>query len=207
MLLTKKLWKNNFDLALMSLETKFIKGIKTGELPRKIFQDYVAQDSYFLKSFAKAYQLAIPKSPNTKCSILLSKLLKGVKDELVLHETYAKNWNINLKTNSLQDSTKKYTEFLEHSSLNQSCIEILCAMTPCMRLYAWLGKKLEKDFVDNPYKEWIMTYAHKDFENLAQSLENLIDTNDELLDIDNANYLYKEAMILELEFFQTYSIF
>ena len=59
---------------------------------------------------------------------------------------------------------------------------------------------MQEDF-DDKYKEWIITYSHEDFENLANSLENLIETNKESYDINQAKYLYKRAMELELDFF------
>ena len=42
---------------------------------------------------------------------------------------------------------------------------------------------------------------------LADSLENLIETNKETYDINQAKYLYKRAMELELDFFNAYSNF
>ena len=44
MSLSHDLWERNFDLALQSLNTKFVQGIKTGKLPKTKFQLYVAQD-------------------------------------------------------------------------------------------------------------------------------------------------------------------
>lgn len=41
------------------------------------------------------------------------------------------------------------------------------AMTPCMRLYAYLGKELMvflKQDENHAYKKWINTYASSDFE-------------------------------------------
>jgi thiaminase/transcriptional activator TenA len=83
----------------------------------------------------------------------------------------------------------------------------MSAMTPCLRLYSWLGKKLLNIISDNPYKEWILTYSDESFDNLAKSLENLIDEYDEYYDIDQVNFLYKRAMELELDFFNAYSSF
>ena len=33
MSITNKLWENNLDIALLSLKTKFVQGLKTGNLP------------------------------------------------------------------------------------------------------------------------------------------------------------------------------
>ena len=207
MLITQKLWKSNYDLASLSLNTKFVQGIKNGDLPKTKFQEYLAQDYFFLESFARAYGLAVSKSRNKKNIKTLSVLLSGVSEELILHETYAKEWDIDLTTNLIGPATKKYTDFLEEVSLNLSLIEIMCAMTPCMRLYSWIGTNLLNMISDNPYKEWILTYSDESFDNLAKSLENLIDEYDESYDIDQINFLYKKAMELELDFFNAYSSF
>jgi len=207
MLITQKLWERNYNLASLSLNTKFVQGIKNGDLPKTKFQEYLAQDYFFLESFARAYGLAVSKSRNKKNIKTLSVLLSGVSEELILHETYAKEWDIDLTTNLIGPATKKYTDFLEEVSLNLSLIEIMSAMTPCMRLYSWLGKKLLNMISDNPYKEWILTYSDESFDNLAKSLEDLIDEYDESYDVDKVNFLYKRAMELELDFFNAYSSF
>ena len=204
---SQKLWENNYYLASLSLNTKFVQGIKNGDLPKTKFQDYIAQDYYFLESFARAYGLAVSKSNNKKTIQILSRLLSGVSEELILHETYAKRWDIDLSTNTIKPATKKYTDFLMEVSKNLSLIEIVSAMTPCMRLYSWIGKNLLNMKSNNPYKEWILTYSDKDFENLANSLENIINEYNYSYDINQVNFLYKRAMELELEFFKAYSSF
>ena len=131
----------------------------------------------------------------------------GVSEELILHETYANEWDIDLSNNYIKKTTKNYTDFLDDTSKKHSSVEIMLAMTPCMRLYSWLGKSLYEGDFDNKYKEWIITYSDESFENLANSLENLIETSKESYDINKAKYLYKRAMELELDFFNAYSDF
>ncbi len=207
MLLTQKLWESNYDLASLSLNTKFVQGIKNGDLPKTKFQEYLAQDYFFLESFARAYGLAISKSKRKETIKILSGLLSGVSEELILHETYSKEWDIELTTNLIEPATKKYTDFLEDVSLNLSLIEIMSAMTPCMRLYSWIGKNLSNMISNNPYKDWILTYSDQSFDDLAISLENLINEYDDFYDISQVYFLYKKAMELELGFFNTYSSF
>ena len=40
MKITKKLWDDNYEIALLSLNTKFVQGLKNGSLPKNIFQEY-----------------------------------------------------------------------------------------------------------------------------------------------------------------------
>ena len=56
-------------------------------------------------------------------------------------------------------------------------------------------------------RDRILTYSDGSFDNLAKSLETLIDEYDESYDIDQINFLYKKAMELELDFFNAYSSF
>ena len=207
MLITEKLWESNIELALLSLNTKFVQGLRTGKLPKHIFQEYLAQDYFFLESFARAYGLAVSKSKDKHSIKTLSQLLIGVSDELILHETYAKEWEIDLSNNHIKPATENYTNFLYDVSRELSDVEIMFAMTPCMRLYSWIGKSLSNMDFNNRYKEWIITYSDESFENLAKSLENLINNYQDSYDINKANYLYKKAMELELEFFKAYSDF
>ena len=207
MFLSKKLWNSNSELASQSLNTKFVQGLKTGKLPKNIFKEYLAQDYFFLESFAKAYGLAVSKSKDKNVIKSLSQLLDGVSDELILHETYAKEWDIDLSTNFIKPATKNYTDFLDDVSKKQTVVEIIFAMTPCMRLYSWIGKRLSGVIINNPYKRWIVTYSDESFDNLAKTLEEIIDNYQEQYEFINANNLYKKAMELELDFFNAYSNF
>jgi len=203
--LSEKLWDNNNDLALHCLNTKFVQGIKNGNLLKKNFQEYVAQDYFFLESFARAYGLAINKAIDKYSIKVLSELVVGISKELILHENYANSWEINLNRNFINPSTEKYTDFLKDISQKCSCVEIISAMTPCMRLYSWLGQNLSKAALNNPYRDWINTYSDKSFEKLAQSLENLIDNYANPVDFYKLENLYRRAMELELDFFNAHA--
>ena len=135
-----------------------------------------------------------------------------IEKELWMQKTHSdRQWQfckeclIDLTNNRIKPATQNYTDFLDEVSKKQSAIEIMFAMTPCMRLYSWIGKSLSKKILNNPYKEWIITYSDQSFDNLAKSLENLIDSSKEVYDINQANFLYKRAMELELDFFNAYS--
>ena len=205
--ITEKLWKKNHEIALLCLNTKFVQGIKNGNLPKNIFKEYLSQDYFFLESFAKAYGMAVFKSKDKHTIKTLSKLLNGVSEELILHEKYAREWKIDLLNNKIKAATKQYTDFLYEVSQKYSAFEIMHAMVPCMRLYSWIGKSISNFGYDDRYKDWITTYSDKNFENLAKSLETLINKSEDSNDVEKGNYLYKRAMELELDFFNTYSNF
>jgi len=52
--LSARLWSDNRDLAADALAHPFVRRLGDGSLDREIFAGYVAQDAFFLESFARA---------------------------------------------------------------------------------------------------------------------------------------------------------
>tara|TARA_Y100001968_G_C19336204_1_gene706989 strand:+ start:114 stop:746 length:633 start_codon:yes stop_codon:yes gene_type:complete len=205
--LSEVLWKKNQKIASSCLLTNFVIGLEQGNLPLEYFQSYIAQDSFFLEAFVKAYAIAISKSNDRNTMTVLSELLIGVIQELNLHDGYARSWDVSLEKNQIHASTKAYINFLISNAKEGQLVEIIASMTPCLRLYYWIGKTLssEREIGGRKYDKWILTYSHTDFEKLVVSLEDLLN---QLSDSNNNYHLYKiyeTAMKLELGFFQAFS--
>ena len=141
MSLSDRLWSANADLAADALAHPFIRGLGDGSLDREIFAGYVAQDAFFLESFARAYALALARSSDTPTLIALAGLIAGVADELGLHNSYAARWGIDMAGVEPSPATLAYTDFLLATAATCGLGVTLAAMTPCMRLYAWLGHR------------------------------------------------------------------
>ncbi len=197
--LAHSLWHRNRVLAEASLEHRFVQGIASGELARATFAYYVGQDAAFLDAFCRAYALALAKSPDREALIAFRELLDGAVDELRLHEGYAARWGVDLHQ-SADPATSAYTVFLLAVAALEPIGHIAAAMTPCMRLYAYLGQQLAAHTKpDSPYREWVETYSSPAFEALAQRLEALLDRYGG--DDDRVAVVYHRAMELELLFF------
>jgi thiaminase/transcriptional activator TenA len=195
----RTLWEENGDLAAVALRHPFLRGLANGSLPREHFAGYVAQDAFFLESFARAYALALARSPDRAGIEAFSDLLTGVREELRLHASYAGRWGVDLSEVRPVPATLAYTDFLLATAAAGSVGQICAAMTPCMRLYAYLGRELAGTRTSDTYAEWIDAYADPGFEALASRLESLLDTY--LDDLDRARGTYRRAMHLEVAFF------
>ena len=195
-----ELWQRNRDVADACLKHPFLQGIATGALARPRFEVYVAQDAYFLEAFTRAYALALAKSPDREGMEAFRELLNGVSEELALHCSYAKRWGIDLQPEPLS-STRGYTDFLLSTASLEPVAHTAAALTPCARLYAWLGQQLAPG-VDptSPYREWVETYSSSEVDALAARLESLLDRYGG--DTARVEALYRRAMELELAFFQ-----
>jgi thiaminase/transcriptional activator TenA len=196
----QELWQRNLDLADACLAHPFVQGIASGELARERFQVYVAQDAYFLEAFARAYALALARSPDREGVAAFRDLLLGVFEELRLHQGYAERWGVNLEPEALP-STSAYSDFLLRTASLEPVGHTAAAMAPCMRLYAFLGRQLvPKLNPASPYREWVDTYSSPDLEVLAPRLEALLDRYGGAR--DRLEWLYRRAMQLELAFFE-----
>ena len=199
-LTAEELWKLNRDTADACLTHPFVQGIASGDLSRERFRVYVAQDAYFLEAFARAYALALAKSPDREGIAVFKDLLVAVFEELTLHEGYAARWGVSLEPEPLP-STSTYCDFLLRTASLEPVGHTAAAMAPCMRLYAFLGQQLAPKLnPESPYREWVKTYASADTEALASRLEALLDRYRG--DPEHLAWLYRRAMELELAFFQ-----
>lgn len=199
MTLSARLWSDNADVAAQVLAHPFVRGIGDGSLPRELFAGYIAQDAFFLESFARAYAMALARSPDTSTLLTLADLLAGVRQELELHSSYAGSWGIDMAGVEPLPATSAYTEFLLATASTQDLAVTCAAMTPCMRLYAFLGASLDADTA-GPYAQWVQTYADPGFEETAYSLERLLDV--QAGDTPAVRTAYRRAMRLELAFFE-----
>ena len=201
MTISTDLWQSNQDLAQACLEHPFVQGIATGTLDRVKFAYYVGQDAFFLEAFARAYSLAAAKAPDWQGFEVFHALAGGVLEELRLHKGYAAEWSIDLGNVEPAAATRRYTDFLMATAWGSDASLITVAMTPCMRLYAFLGQQLAHSGIpDHQYADWIRTYSHQEFEKLAQTLESLTDQYTKIT--ASVKSIYRYAMLCERDFFQ-----
>lgn len=202
MSLAKKLWAENEDLAQAALTHPFVQKLRTGTLPHEIFQHYIIQDTFFLDTFARSYALALAHSPDRQGIHDFFALLAGVVEELRLHTGYAEKWGVSLSDVTPDSATLDYTNYLLGTAFLRGTGETCAIMTPCMRLYAFLGQSLASDSEhrDHQYIEWIRTYSSPDFEALATRLESLLDHY--ASDTEATHIAYRRAMTLEVAFFE-----
>jgi thiaminase/transcriptional activator TenA len=199
-MLSQQLWHSHQDLVQACLEHPFVRGIATGELKRDCFAFYVGQDAFFLESFARAYSIAAAKAPDWQGFTSFHRLAAGVLKELELHENYALQWGVDLRKVQPANATRRYRDFLLATAWMGDIGAIAVAMSPCMRLYAYLGQQLALEPIsENPYQAWIDSYSGDEFAALASQLEELADKY--ALMTENISLSYRYALSCEQEFF------
>ncbi len=199
--LADELWQQNQDLAIASLQSPFVQGIGDGSLPSSTFAYYVGQDAFFLEAFARAYSISAAKAPDWQGFEVFYGLAGGVLQELRLHQQYAAQWGVNLRSVEPGAATRRYTDFLLATAWSHEVGVTAVAMLPCMRLYAFLGHQLACNGVPtHAYTDWISTYSSAEFEPLTLQLAALVNQYAVLGSLVRSTYRY--AMQCELDFFQ-----
>jgi thiaminase/transcriptional activator TenA len=200
MTLSQRLWQTHQDLAQACLTHPFVQGIYDGTLPRDNFAYYVGQDAFFLEAFARAYSVAAAKAPDWEGFMTFHELSGGVLSELKLHGKYAQAWGVDLAAVQPGAATRRYTDFLLATAWSQTVGITAIAMSPCMRLYAFIGQSLASQGIpDHEYGDWVRTYSSDDFEPLAAQLEALVDQYSPDNELAAATFRY--AMQCEYDFF------
>jgi thiaminase/transcriptional activator TenA len=194
------LWKGCNDLAEACARHPFVLGLAGGSLDPEVFKRYVAQDAFFLDAFARAYALAAARCRRVEDLEAFHRLLGGVIEEKRLHRGYAAELGIDLERAVPNPAARAYTDFLLRAAWTAGPGETLAAMTPCMRLYAHLGGALAAGGIPgHRYRKWIETYSSREFEELARSIEELLDRH--AANTQPVRSAYRYAMSCELDFF------
>jgi len=199
MSLARQLWQANVDWAGKILAHPFVQGLGDGSLPTANFKGYIAQDAYFLDAFARAYAFCLAHGTSRADLFGFAELIAGVLEELKLHKSYTERLQVSLDDVTPLPATRAYVEFLLGAARQGQLGETIAGMTPCMRLYAFLGQTLAKKEVAPAYADWVKTYSDPGFETLAVRLEELLDQHAVDSPVVRANY--RRAMELEYGFF------
>ena len=199
--LHERLWEENRDLARACLDHPFVRRLGDGSLPAEVFGRYVAQDVYYLEAFFRAYALAAARCEGRhSAAVAFHRLMGGVLQELEMHAGHAASHGLDLGAVTPHPATTAYVDLLLEVAWKRGLGPTIAVMTPCMRLYAFLGRELAAaGRGDHPYRDWIEAYSSPEAEELAGTLETLLD---ELAKDDpEVHRLYRRAMECELAFF------
>ncbi|MGH9425132.1 MAG: TenA family protein [Terriglobia bacterium] len=127
-------------------------------------------------------------------------LLGGVIEEKKLHQDYAEKLAVSLPNVVPNWACRAYVDFLLRTAWHNGVDKILAAMTPCMKLYSYLGSYLARSGMpDHGYRVWIRTYSSEEFSELTSKIEGLLDQH--ATDSEPVGDAYRYAMLCELDFF------
>ncbi len=155
----------------------FVEQLGTGSLPLECFKHYLGQDYIFLVHFSRAYALAVYKSEHLddmrQAAGTLDALLNS---EMSLHVTFCARWGLDedaLMAVPEAEANMAYTRLVLERGLAGDLLDLLVALAPCVVGYGEVGARLMAEhgpgLSNNPYREWVETYAGEEYQAVARS--------------------------------------
>ena len=186
----------------------------TGTLPEAAFRHYLVQDYLFLIEFARAYALAIYKSPTLADMREASGGVTAILDvEMDLHVKLCAGWGLTprqLESAPPAPEMLAYTRYVLDAGMRGDLLALKVALAPCVIGYAEIATRLAampNAMADgNPYRVWIGEYAGGAYQDIAAKSRAHLDQlarryatparEEELIAI------FREATRLEAEFWE-----
>lgn len=193
---------------------RFVLELGTGTLPESSFRYYLQQDYLFLIHFARAYALAAFKAEDLEELRAAAGAVSAIVDtEMPLHVAFCERWGISegeMAVVSEDPANMAYTRYVLERGLSGDSLDLAVALAPCVVGYAeigaWLAKNATAKGDDNPYWEWIDTYAANDYQEVAWAhagqLDRLLVRRGGPGRIDGLARTFGEATRLEVGFWQ-----
>ena len=199
--LSQRLWHDNQDLAEACLEHPFVQGLADGSLDDEKYALFTGQDDFYLDVFARCYALGAANAPDRATRKSFGLLLAGILGEGTLHERMAPKLGISLDEVEPLPAARAYTDFLLATASTGTIGEHLAAMTPCARLYGFLGTRIADAGHSDKYDFWIGMYSGDDYLGKVEIIEQLLDEHG--ADSKSEQRKYRTAMQLEWDFFNS----
>src|SRR5918995_2379901 len=134
-----------------------------GILPETAFRHYLVQDYLFLIEFARAYAVAVYKSPTLDDMRESASGLSAILDvEMDLHVKLCAGWGLSSRDLERAKPTAEllaYTRYVLDVGMRGDLLALKVALAPCVIGYAEIAVRLAAGDVANRYRAWIEEYA------------------------------------------------
>lgn len=177
---TDRLWKQIDPIYDAILELPFITELTEGTLPEDIFLFYLKQDTLYLADFSRALSLAGVRSDSSGHMDSFFRFAgEAVVVERQLHQNFYEKYGADMNAEK-SPSCFAYTHFLLSTAATKDNVVNIAALLPCFWIYREVGMEIyEHAAEDNPYQDWIDTYAGEEFN---KSVDRAIEITDEVAD-------------------------
>lgn len=158
--------------------------------------------SVYEKAYRKAAELSSAQGLEEYAKTF-TELINGIVGEKEKHLERAKARGEEIVQPEILRATKGYTDLLTKAYTEGSLSDIVAAILPCNKLYAFIGQEIKRSIPDHNhrYSEWINVYSDEQIASSSKVLEDIIDALVTEENKESMRFYFSEAMRLEFEFF------
>jgi thiaminase/transcriptional activator TenA len=195
-------------------EHPFTNGMADGSLAEAAFRHYLVQDYLFLIEFARAYALAVYKSPSLADMREAAGGISAILDvEMNLHVKLCAGWGLSaadLEQAPPAVEMLAYTRYVLDAGMRGDLLALKVALAPCVIGYAEIATRLAAQpdalAATNPYRVWTSEYAGAAYQEVAAKaqahMENLADRYATPAREAELVAIFREATRLEADFWE-----
>ena len=191
---------------------KFLLDLVNNKLPNKNFKHYLVQDYIFLQQFLKILALTVYKAKTFEEIQRSINFIKGIDNEIKLHVSYCKKWNIPIKSLNniiVEKANHAYTDHILKIGKNGNNLDIFTCLSPCIIGYGEIGYKLSKitNWKKSKYSSWIAMYSSNEYQKVAKEnieyLDILFQTNKKK-NLPILKKYFTDSTVLEKKFWECF---
>jgi len=165
---SKQLWQSNLPLFEGCLALPFNRQLADGTLSRERFRHYIIQDAHYLLAYARALAVTAAKADNASEVVQFACAAgEAIVAERSLHDSVMREQGISpadFAATPLSPACHHYGSFLIATAWSAPYPIAAAALLPCFWIYAEAGRHIHAQSApNNPYQNWIDTYASEDF--------------------------------------------
>jgi len=195
-------------------EHPFTTAMADGTLPEAAFRHYLVQDYLFLIEFARAYALAVYKSPRLADMRAAAAGVSAILDvEMNLHVKLCAGWGLSardLEQAAPAAEMLAYTRYVLDAGMRGDLLTLQVALAPCVIGYAEIAARLaargNARAATNRYRVWIDEYAGAPYQEVAAKARAQLDRLADLYVTPAREAelvaIFKEATRLEADFWE-----
>ena len=195
-------------------EHPFTNGMADGSLAETAFRHYLVQDYLFLIEFARAYAVAVYKSPKLADMREAAAGLSAILDvEMDLHVKLCAGWGLapgDLEKAPPAAEMLAYTRYVLDAGMRGDLLALKVALAPCVIGYEEIAVRLAAQpaahAATNPYRVWIAEYAGAPYQEVAAKARAHLDRLAALYSTPARETelvaIFKEATRLETDFWE-----
>ena len=197
--LSEFLWDESQDLAQEALSTKFIQGIRLGDLEPEQYGIYTVQDAGYCYDVVKDYKTLIKRTEDPEVREFLVQREKSYEDYT---QELMKQWHIkDADAIELGQAAQEYSDLEKKVAKRYEPLYFMVVSIPCVRLWHWLANQIKSCAVpDNLYQFWIDENSRGSG---GKTLQDFVDGHAGSLDKEKALDVYRKAMLGEVNFFRS----
>lgn len=187
------------------IETAFLVKMVDGSLTRKMFADYMVQDSLYLRDYQRTFAFGIAKSPTIRemklFYPLLSDLAEGADQMRIQYLSDAGIDDADIDRMPKYRQCHNYTEYLLKIGRGGNIEDIIMAILPCMLGYYYVFEKIvaqHPSLLEGYYGPMVSCYSSERFRVKGEYWKEVTNELCESLDNDRkrelANIFYQGSL-------------